>query len=93
MIPNTRLRDLAISVCKEKGLPYQLCVLERGGTDGGRIHIHAGGVPSLVIGVPTRHIHSHAGIMHLGDYEQCVDLLVELCLRLDGDAVRSLSAD
>lgn len=93
MIPNLRMRDLAISVCRELRLPFQTTVLERGGTDGGRIHVYSTGVPSLVIGVPTRHIHSHAATMHLRDYEQCVDLMTALCQRLDADTVASLTAD
>ncbi|MEN6641627.1 MAG: M42 family metallopeptidase [Armatimonadia bacterium] len=92
MIPNLRLRDLAIATCKELGLPYQTTVLTGGGTDGGRIHVYATGVPSLVIGVPTRHIHSHAAIMHLRDYQQCVDLMTGLCQRLDEATVASLTA-
>lgn len=93
MIPNVRLRDLAIQTCEEQGLPYQTTVLERGGTDGGRIHVYARGVPSLVIGVPTRHIHCHAGLIHLRDYQQCVQLLVALCQKLDSSTVASLTAD
>lgn len=93
MIPNLRLRDLAIATCKQEGLPFQTTVLERGGTDGGRIHVYARGVPSLVIGAPTRHIHSHAGIMHLGDYQQCVQLMVALCRKLDAATVASLTAE
>ena len=33
----------------------------QGGTDWGRIHLNRAGVPSMVIGVPTRYIHSHIG--------------------------------
>lgn len=92
MIPNLRLRDLALETCRELCIPSQTCVLERGGTDGGRIHVHARGVPSLVLGVPTRHIHSHAGIIHYQDYLQSVQLLVALCQRLDTQTVAGLTA-
>lgn len=91
MIPNTRLRDLVIQTCRDENIPHQLCLLERGGTDGGRIHLHAHGVPSIVIGVPTRHIHSHAGIIQRDDYEQCVQLITALCLRLDAATVEGLT--
>ena len=91
MIPNLRLRDLALETCKALDIPSQTCVLERGGTDGGRIHLHARGVPAVVIGAPTRHIHSHAGIMHLGDYQQCVQLMAGLCKRLDAATVAGLT--
>ena len=33
---------------------------------------------SLVIGVPTRHIHCHAGILHREDYDHALELLVQL---------------
>lgn len=92
MIPNLRLRDLALDTCKELNLPAQTCVLERGGTDGGRIHLHARGVPSVVIGVPTRHIHSHQAVMHLRDYQQSVELMVGLCRKLDAATVAGLTA-
>lgn len=91
MIPNLRLRDLALSTCRELGFTPQISILERGGTDGGRVHLHAGGVPTLVLGVPTRHIHTHAGIMHLRDYEQSVDLIVALCRKLDAATVAGLT--
>ena len=46
----------------------QLEFSEGGGTDGGRIHLHAQGVPSIVLSVPTRYIHSHHGIISRKDY-------------------------
>lgn len=90
-IPNLRLRDLAIELCEDHDLDYQLTVLERGGTDAGRIHQHARGVPSLVLGVPCRHIHSHAGIISARDYETTLRLTVALCEALDEGTVASLT--
>ena len=89
-IPNLKLRDLAIATCEELGHECQFSVLERGGTDAGRIHVHARGVPSLVLGVPTRHIHSHAGIIELNDYQQTLALTIELVRKLDAATVASL---
>jgi len=90
-IPNLRLRDLAIGLCEERGLDYQLTILQRGGTDAGRIHQHARGVPSLVLGVPTRHIHTHAGIISARDYETTLKLTIALCEALDEETVASLT--
>lgn len=90
MIPNLRLRDLAIETAQANGIPYQLDVLARGGTDGGPIHQNASGVPSLVIGVPSRHIHSHQGIINRGDFDAAVRLVVELVRRLDAKTVATL---
>lgn len=91
-IPNLRLRDLAIDLCEEKDLDYQLTVLERGGTDAGRIHLHDAGVPSLALGVPTRHIHTHAGIISIADYETTLKLIVAMCEALDEEAVEGMKS-
>ena len=86
-IPNLRLRDLAIELCEERGIDYQLTLLERGGTDAGRIHLHEAGVPSLALGVPCRHIHTHAGIISATDYDSTLALVVAMCEALDEDTV------
>ena len=91
MIPNTRLRDLVIDTAEKKKIPYQFSSIARGGTDGGRIHIHGLGVPTQTIGVPTRYIHGHTGILHRDDYDRTVTLLVEVIRRLDGKTVKSLT--
>jgi len=92
MIAQVRLRDFVIEVAERKNIPYQLCVLERGATDGREIHLHHRGVPSIAIGVPVRYIHSHVGIIHSDDYDRAVKLIVELIKRLDDSTVRKLSA-
>ena len=89
-IPNLRLRDLAIDLCEQNDLDYQLTLIERGGTDAGRIQQHSCGVPTLVLGVPTRHIHTHAGILSAQDYETTLKLIVALCEALDEETVSSL---
>ncbi len=91
MIPNQPLKNLAIRVAEENNIPYQLSLVARGGTDAGRIHIHKVGCPSLVIGVPTRHIHSAASIMSLSDVRNAVRLVLEMVKRLDAETVRKLT--
>ncbi len=89
-IPNLRLRDLAIKTARELQMDIQFSVLDRGGTDAGKIHLHAGGVPSLVLSLPARHIHAHHGIIDLNDYAQTVKLTAEIVRRLDADTVAGL---
>jgi putative aminopeptidase FrvX len=91
MIPNLRLRDLFIETAEELRIPYQFDLLERGGADSGAIHLHRRGVPNLVIAVPTRHIHSHAGIIHRDDYDQTVKLVTAVIKKLDAHAVEELT--
>ena len=91
MIPNLRLRDFFVETAEELQIPYQFDLLDRGGTDSGAIHLHRRGVPSLVIAVPTRHIHSHAGIIHRDDYDQTVQLVTAVIKKLDAEKVDSLT--
>jgi len=63
----------------------------RGGTDAGRLHMYREGRPSIVLGVPTRHIHSHVGIIHRDDLENAVKLVIALIKRLDEKTVKSFS--
>jgi endoglucanase len=64
MIPNVRLRDLVVDTAAGLDIPLQFSVMPGGGTDGGAIHMHGTGVPTVVVGVPARHIHSHGAIIH-----------------------------
>lgn len=83
LIPNTKLRDLVVETAEANNIPHQFQAGIRGGTDGGRIHLHSVGVPSLVIGVPTRYIHSHVSVMDHNDFENAVNLIVEVVKKLD----------
>jgi endoglucanase len=91
MIPNLRLRDLFVDTAEELNIPYQFDIMERGGTDSGAIHLHRHGVPNLVIGVPARHIHSHAGIIHRNDYGNAVRLVTAVVKKLDAKKVGGLT--
>jgi len=90
LIPYPRLRDFVISVAEKNNIPYQLEFSEGGGTDAGRIHLHGQGVPSLVLSVPTRYIHSHNGIIHRDDYDSAVRLLVAVLRKLDNTKCNQL---
>ncbi|HCJ10926.1 MAG TPA: peptidase M28, partial [Clostridiales bacterium] len=60
-------------------------------TDAGRIHLHRTGVPSVVISVPTRYIHSHTSLLSLEDYDNTVKLVTALMRRLDAETVAALT--
>ena len=91
MIPNLRLRDLFVETAEELKIPFQFDLLDRGGTDSGAIHLHRRGVPNLVIAVPTRHMHSHAGIIHRDDYDRTVQLVTAVIKKLDAATVANLT--
>ena len=92
MIPHLKLRDFVVDTAKEMEMPIQFDLLD-GGTDAGAIHLHKFGVPSIVLSVPTRHIHSHIGILHRDDFDNAVKLLVEVIKRLDAETVAELTEE
>jgi endoglucanase len=50
------------------------------------------GCPSIVISAPTRHIHSHVGILSFDDVENAIKLTLELIKRFDKKTVSSFTA-
>lgn len=91
MIPNQPLKELVWQTAKEAKIPLQLSQVAKGGTDAGRIHLDRAGCPSVVISVPTRHIHSHVGFFSLEDAENAVKLIVELLKKLDKKTVEGFT--
>ena len=93
MVSHRGLREFVIDVAEDNNIPYQFEAMAGGGTDAGSIHVTANGIPALSIGIATRYIHSHAGILHRDDYENAVKLIVEVIKKLDRDAVNKIIFD
>jgi len=93
MIPNLKLRDLVVDTAKGADIPLQIVAsVGRGATDAAVIHLHRSGVPTVVIAVPTRHIHSHASILHRADFDRTVDLVTRLVQALDEETVAGMTS-
>ncbi len=92
MIPNQPLKEFVIKTAKEAGIPLQLSQTARAGTDAGRIHLNRAGCPSVVISIPTRHIHSHVGLLSMEDVENAVKLVIELVKKMDRKTMESFTA-
>ncbi len=81
MITSPQIKRWMAAVATELNVPFQWEVLEYGGTDSGAIHVSRGGVPSGVLSIPTRYVHSPAEMLDKRDVEAAVDLLVALLER------------
>jgi endoglucanase len=90
-IPNQALKEMVIGICEKNKIPYQLTQVAMGGTDAGPIHVSNIGIPSIAIGVPTRHIHSHVGVIDTSDVDSTLKLVLELVKTLDRKAVNGLT--
>ncbi|MGG0937099.1 hypothetical protein ABHN11_13425 [Brevibacillus centrosporus] len=90
MIPHLNLRDFVIDIAKEHNIPYQTDIMPGGGTDAGKFHMAHNGVPSMVVSVAARYIHSHVSVVSRDDLDLTVQLLVELVKRLDEETVNHI---
>ncbi len=88
---NRRLVRLLEGLAREHGIPIQLAVRRTGGTDAGAIHRSADGVPTAVVGVPARYIHSHVALLQLDDQAAALALVLAAIERLDAACVAGLS--
>lgn len=82
-LANSRLVDWAICIAEQHAIPFQLAVRRSGGTNAGRYHLAAHGIPTLVLGVPARYIHSHQSMIDLDDYAATCKLAETLIRELD----------
>ncbi len=77
IICHPKIKEILVELAKENKIPYQMEVLEFGGTDSGAIHITKEGIPSGVISVPTRYVHSTYEVASKNDIINCTKLLVK----------------
>ena len=89
-ISNRSLVRHVEKVALAQGIPIQIAVRSSGGTNARSIHVHGRGVPTIVIGVPARYIHTHVSMIDPVDYAHAIQLVVAVVASLDADAVESL---
>lgn len=75
LITHPRLRQRLVDVADEHNIPYQMEVLSFGGTDAGAIHLTKSGVPSAVLSIPTRYVHTPAEMVDIDDTVATAHLL------------------
>ncbi|MDC3415082.1 M42 family metallopeptidase [Aquibacillus sp. 3ASR75-11] len=86
MVTHGGIRDFILDTAESNNIPYQYFI-SQGGTDAGRVHTSNQGVPSAVVGICSRYIHTHASIIHVDDYAAAKELLIKLVKTTDQDTV------
>jgi len=76
LITHPKVLRWLIDAAEQNKVPYQLEAVLSGTTDAARIALSREGVPSGVISIPTRYIHSPASLLSLSDLENTVKLVV-----------------
>ena len=83
MLTNPRFQRFSLDLAEMQGIPVQEAVRTGGATNAGVIHLSGKAVPTIVIGIPVRYIHTHYGIASYSDFEYAVKLGVEIVKSLD----------
>ncbi|MEM3640589.1 MAG: M42 family peptidase, partial [Candidatus Bathyarchaeia archaeon] len=76
LVTHPKVLRLLIDAAEENKIPYQLETGLPGSTDAARISLTREGVPSGVVSIPTRYIHSPVSLLSLKDVENAVKLTV-----------------
>jgi len=75
------------AAAKEKGIPYTLTASSgRTGTDADVIHFSRGGVPTQVVSIPLRYMHSPVEMVQVSDVLAAANVIAAFCLALEADA-------
>tara|TARA_R100001377_G_C3186837_1_gene108917 strand:+ start:370 stop:1458 length:1089 start_codon:yes stop_codon:yes gene_type:complete len=82
-----KLRDLITETAEEKKIPFQRAALSRAtGTDTDAFAYSNGGVPSALISLPLRYMHTTVEMVHRDDVENVIKMIYETLLKMkDGE--------
>lgn len=92
MVTHRGMREFILDTAETNQIPYQYFV-SPGGTDAGRVHIANDGIPSAVIGICSRYIHTAASIIHIDDYAAAKELIVKLVQSIDSSTLQLIKGN
>lgn len=88
MISNNRVLKFAKEVARENGIKYQVIARKSGSTNGAKYHVASKGIPVLVLGIPTRYVHTHYSYAAVDDIEAAINLAIEIIKKLNVDKIK-----
>ncbi len=89
MILSPSVHDYVVDLAQKHHLKYQHYT-SPGGTDAGAVHTSNAGIPSVVIGIPSRGIHSHTSIIDLDDYHNARKMIIAMIKDLNKESISKL---
>ena len=82
-ILDRKYTELLVEIAKEKDIPYQKEIMNgRTGTNADHITISKGGVPSVLVSIPLRYMHTPVETVDVRDIESCAKLIAEFLERV-----------
>jgi putative aminopeptidase FrvX len=78
--------ELLHETAEAEGIPFTVSSAGRGtGTDADAIHLSRAGIPTALVSVPLRYMHSPVELAQLDDIEHAAQLIAAFALRLAPD--------
>jgi endoglucanase len=77
VIVNEKMKELLTTTAKKNKIKYQIDVIDGGVTDGAMIYMNKEGVPTGVLSIPTRYIHSPTGVFNIDDVNAAAQLTIK----------------
>jgi putative aminopeptidase FrvX len=83
---NPSLFELLRETAEAEKIPHTLEASARAtGTDADAVHLSRGGIPTGLVSIPIRYMHSPVELVQLDDVHACARLIAATALRLDGE--------
>jgi putative aminopeptidase FrvX len=89
-IANRKMVAFTRKTAAAKGLPLQADLVQGYGDDSAELQTMDGGAPTINLVVPVRYTHSHNGIVNRQDFDQTVELVVQMLVQMDAKTVEEL---
>ena len=77
LIVQKKVRDTIVDLAKQNKIKHQMAIFDGGMTDGAMIYINRAGIPTAVISVATRYIHSPVSVFDINDVQCVIDLAIK----------------
>ena len=89
-IMSREMRDYLLDTAESNDIPYQYYT-SKGGTDAAAAHQLLEGIPTGVIAMAGRYIHTHQTLFHIEDYHAAKALLREIITTFDQSTLDTLT--
>lgn len=87
----SKLFDLLVETAQSLEMPYQVQpIVSRTGTDADDIAFSRQGIPSCVVGIPLRYMHTPVEVVSLKDIERAARLIARFIERLEGHVLKDM---
>jgi putative aminopeptidase FrvX len=84
---NPRMFELLFDAAEAESIPVTLEATSRAtGTDADAVHLSRGGVPTALVSIPIRYMHSPVELVQLDDVQACARLIAAAALRLQRES-------